>query len=73
MGKAKFTVQVATVPSRPMQSIALEEGSTVGDLLIKLKLLREEHIVLVDDQVVTEYERLHDGDRLHLIRAFSGG
>jgi sulfur carrier protein ThiS len=63
---------VAT-PGGRGQKVSVKEGSTVADLLGAMDLLREEHIVVLEGHVAIEFQKLKDGDRLQLIRAFSGG
>ncbi|MBU7004989.1 MAG: thiamine biosynthesis protein ThiS, partial [Theionarchaea archaeon] len=55
------------------RSLSVPAGCRAGDLLRSMGLLREEYVVLKDEKVVYEFEKLVDGDNLRLIRAFSGG
>ena len=68
-----ITVEVFTEPKNTVEKISLVSDSTIDDLLQKMNLLREEYVVLVEGQVLTELEWLKDGDHIHLIRASSGG
>lgn len=68
-----ITVEVFTEPKNTVEKISLVSDSTIEDLLQKMNLLREEYVVLVEGQVLTELEWLKDGDHIHLIRASSGG
>ena len=68
-----ITVEVFTEQKNTVEKISLVSDSTIEDLLRKMNLLRDEYVVLVEGQVLTELERLKDGDHIHLIRASSGG
>lgn len=68
-----ITVEVFSEQKNTVEKISLVSDSTIEDLLRKMNLLRDEYVVLVEGQVLTELERLKDGDHIHLIRASSGG
>ena len=62
-----------TEDSGEVKTISMPEGSSAGDLLEHMELLREEYVILVDGRVVYEFEPLARGNKVRLIRAFSGG
>lgn len=51
--------------------VELPENSTVKDLLEKLDL--EDYLVVKNGEILTEYEKISDGDKLRLVPVVSGG
>lgn len=48
-------------------------NGTVAELLKKLKINKEEVLVIKGDEVVTEDEELNDKDEIKLLSVISGG
>jgi sulfur carrier protein ThiS len=73
MPKSQRSVQVRISIGGEARTLSIPAGSSAGDLLKSLGLLREEYILLKSGHVVYEFETLGEGDSIELIRAFSGG
>lgn len=54
-------------------SIEVKEGSSINDLLRKLRINRETIIVMRNGEICVEEEELKDGDTVEILRAISGG
>ncbi len=55
------------------KSIKIDEGTTVGEILSHLKINPVTVIVAKNNEVVTEEEKLSNGDFLNIISVISGG
>jgi sulfur carrier protein ThiS len=55
------------------QEIAINEGSTGLDLLEKLNLAYDAHIITRDDSPIALDEELKDRDEIVIIKVVSGG
>ena len=66
-------VKVVLVPEGSERSLELPKGARILDVLKKLGLNREMHVVKLNGEVVVEEEALRDGDVLEVIRVVSGG
>ncbi|HLD87049.1 MAG TPA: MoaD/ThiS family protein [Candidatus Nanoarchaeia archaeon] len=55
------------------KAAALADKSTVGDLLVLLKINPVTSIVSRNDEIIVEDDELHDGDSLKIISVISGG
>ncbi len=64
------TVRVKLLPGGATKTV---EASTLLELLDKLGLSSESHVVLRDGTPLPETERLKDGDSLVVVRVLSGG
>ncbi len=59
---------------KPAFPCRLEEGTTVGELMDRLRLPAPVHrMALVNDLRVSETTRLRAGDRVHLFQPVGGG
>ena len=66
-------VKVVLIPGNSEKTLELPDGSRIIDLLGKLGLNREMHVVKLNGEIVVEEERLKDGDVVEVIRVVSGG
>ncbi|MBO8175012.1 MAG: MoaD/ThiS family protein [Thermococcus sp.] len=57
----------------PEFEIEIEEGSTVEDLLRKLKISAEEHHILVNERKVGKNYKLKENDYVKLLPVVYGG
>ncbi|NJE07013.1 MoaD/ThiS family protein [Thermococcus sp. M39] len=57
----------------PEFDIEIEEGSTVEDLLRKLKISAEEHHILVNERKVEKNYKLKENDYVKLLPVVYGG
>jgi len=59
---------------RDMKEIEIEfKGETVKDLLNSLNLDWARHVVIKNGEIVTEDEKINDGDYIKILDAVSGG
>ncbi len=66
-------VKVRLLPENRDVEVEISEGETIGDLLVKLGVSRESHIVLVDGSPVPETERVPKEGEIVVVRVVSGG
>ncbi len=66
-------VNVRLLPENKNIEVEIGEGETIGDLLSKLGVSRESHIVLVDGSPVPETERVPREGEIVVVRVVSGG
>lgn len=66
-------VNVRLLPENKSIEVEVGEGETIGDLLAKLGVSRESHIVLVDGSPVPETERIPQEGEIVVVRVVSGG
>ncbi len=73
MNAHNITVEVIVEPGGRLERLTLKARSTVGEAVKAVGLLLEDYVTLLGEEVVMESEELADGDRLKLVRVFSGG
>ncbi len=66
-------VKVVLIPENSEKELEIPEGSKVLDVLKKLGLNRETHVVKLNGEIVVEEESVREGDVLEIIRVVSGG
>ena len=66
-------VKVRLLPENRDVEVEISEGETIGDLLVKLGVSRESHIVLVDGSPIPETERVPMEGEIVVVRVVSGG
>jgi len=66
-------VKVVLIPENSEREREIPEGSKVLDVLKKLGLSRETHVVKLNGEIVVEEESVREGDVLEIIRVVSGG
>jgi sulfur carrier protein ThiS len=49
------------------------EGQTIKQLMAHLNLILDEYVPVLNGSVVTELERLKEGDQVKFVRVWSGG
>jgi sulfur carrier protein len=64
---------VKVLLSHPAREIEIKGPKRVKELLRDLNLLVEAHLVIRDDDLVTEDETLQDGDLVEIRPVISGG
>jgi len=59
---------------KDMKEIVIEfKGETIKDLLNSLNLDWARHVVIKNGEIVTEDEKINDGDYIKILDAVSGG
>ena len=48
-------------------------GKTIKDLMDQLKLVLDEYVPILNGSIVTELEKLSEGDTVKFVRVWSGG
>ncbi len=66
-------VKVRLLPENRDVEVEISERGTIGDLLVKLGVSRESHIVLVDGSPIPETERVPREGEIVVVRVVSGG
>ena len=49
------------------------QGDTIKALMDQLNLILDEYVPILNGSVVTELEKLSDGDKVKFVRVWSGG
>ncbi|WP_457754620.1 MoaD/ThiS family protein [Thermococcus sp.] len=57
----------------PEFEVEIEDGSTVGDLLKRLKISADEHHILVNEKKVRKNHKLNENDYIKLLPVVYGG
>jgi sulfur carrier protein ThiS len=63
-------VKVTILPDREVHDV---EAGTVADVLRRLGLHRDAHLVVRGEEILTTDVRLTDGDEVEVLRVISGG
>lgn len=63
-------VKVTILPDREVHDV---EAGTVADVLRRLGLHRDAHLVVRGEEILTTDVRLADGDEVEVLRVISGG
>lgn len=66
-------VKVRLLPENKNIEVEIGDDATIGDLLVKLGVSRESHIVLVDGSPLPETERVPLEGEVVVVRVVSGG
>lgn len=61
------------VVNNQKMEISIEGEITINDLLKRLKLNRESVVVIVNNQIKVEEEKISNNDEVKIISAISGG
>lgn len=57
---------------KKIQNVELN-GNTIKDLMDELTLILDEYVPILNGSVVTELEKLSEGDSVKFVRVWSGG
>jgi sulfur carrier protein ThiS len=69
-----MNITIILLPGKPFKKrFSLKNGSTILDILNKLKINPDTVIPLKDSSPISIDENLEDGDEIELIRVVSGG
>jgi sulfur carrier protein ThiS len=66
-------VSAELYPARETRPVDLPEGATGYDLMTRLQLAPDAHILVRGDVPIPIDEALHDGERVRVISVVSGG
>lgn len=70
----KLLINVTLLPQKNnIQEVEMAEGTTGQDLLVKLELAFDAHIITRGDEPISIDEELKDNDDIGIIKVVSGG